>query len=87
MHGAQPPMWMICGDLNATVGSLLNWKMDYENDNDKVFSHQALANNKNNKQGDYMLSQGFSTIHVETTIGCSDNSRKHAGVSHNMVTQ
>ena len=33
-----------------------------------------------------MLSQGFSTIHVESTIGCSERSRKHASDAHNMVT-
>ena len=33
-----------------------------------------------------MLSQGFSTTHVESTIGSSENSRKHCSDSHNMLT-
>ena len=33
-HAAQPPMWMICGDLNTTRGTLLAWKGAYENAND-----------------------------------------------------
>ena len=33
-----------------------------------------------------MLSQGFSTIHVESTIGTSEKSRKHISDAHNMNT-
>ena len=33
-----------------------------------------------------MLSQGFSTTHVERTSGCSERSRKHCSDNHNMVT-
>ena len=42
---------------------------DYEKYKDQVLIHQALTINQDNKNGDYMLSQGFSTIHVESTIG------------------
>ena len=74
-HAAQPPMWMICGDLNTTRGTLLAWKGAYENANDpkefQIQIHQALE--QQNKHGDYMLSQGFSTTHVESTIGASEN--------------
>ena len=83
-HGAPPPMWMLCGDLNTKAGSLLTWKTAFEKDGDTICIHQALANN--NKDGDYMLSQGFSTSHVESTIGASDRSRKHASDSHDMLT-
>ena len=79
---------MICGDLNTTLGTLLAWKVAYENANDskefQIKIHQALQ--QQNKHGDYMLSQGFSTTHVESTIGSSENSRKHCSDSHNMLT-
>ena len=58
---------------------------NYEKYKDQILIHQALTGN-NIKPGDYMLSQGFFTTHVESTIGCSERSRKHASDAHNMVT-
>ena len=89
VHGAAPPMWMICGDLNTTLGVLQTWTSKYQSDKDpKEFGiniHEALSG-PTNKGGDFMLSQGFSTIHVESTIGSSDLSRKHCSDNHNLVT-
>ena len=60
----------------------------YEHEDDpeslRIKIHQALE--QNNEHGDYTLSQGFSSIHVESTIGCSEDSRKHCSDAHNMVT-
>ena len=84
VHGAQPPMWMICGDLNTTSGALLIWKANYDHDDNMIQIHQAR--NNGNKGGDLMISQGFSTVHEENTIGVSETSRKHASDAHNMVT-
>ena len=54
-------MWMIYGDLNTTVGSLLTWNRKYENDEDppefRIKIHKALELQKN-EDGDYMLPQG-----------------------------
>ena len=58
--------------------------MDYETNDHKICIHQARTND--NKKGDYMLSQGFSITHVESTIGCSEQSRKHASDAHDMLT-
>lgn len=87
-HGVLPPMWVLSGDLNTASGALLSWKSHYENDGDPdeyhIQIHVALQHN--NKHSDIMLSQGFSAIHVESTIGCSERSRKHISDNHNMVT-
>ena len=84
--GASPPKWVLCGDLNTSVGSILTWKRAFEYSGDPIRIHQAIRNASNNKAEDYMLSQGFSTTHIESTIGCSEKSRKHATDSHDMVT-
>ena len=83
--GASPPMWVLCGDLNTSLGSMLTWKKEFEYSGDAIGIHKAF-HDRSNKAGDYMLSQGFSTTHVESNIGCSEKSRKHASDSHDMVT-
>ena len=86
VYGAEPPMWIICGNLNTALAYLQFWERDSEKYKDQVLIHQALTINRDNKSGDYMLSQGFVTTHVGSTIGCSERSRKHASDAHNMVT-
>ena len=96
--GAAPPMWIICGDLNIALGSMLQWKTQIENDakpehtssssdpeQRHIHIHLAKWGADQNQHGDLMLSQGFATIHVESTIGCSAKSRKHATDGHDAV--
>ena len=68
-YGAQPHMWMICGDLHTAMGTLVTLKNDYGNACDpeelRINMHQAVKQQVN-EHGDIMLSQGFSTIHVES---------------------
>ena len=79
-------MWMLCGDMNTSRGSLLTWKSPFEKDSDGVRIYKAFDNDKANKPGDYRLSQGFSAIHVESTIGASQKSNPKVSDAHDMVT-
>ena len=85
----KPPMWMTRGDPKTKMGTLVTLKNNYENACDpeelRINMHQAVKEQVN-EHGDIMLSQSFSTIHVESTIGRSEHSRKHCSDNHNMVT-
>ena len=77
--------WILCGDLNTTMGSLMTWKKDFETIESMILIHRAHLG-VGNRPGDYMLSSGFATVHVKSNIGCSNKNRKHASDSHDMVT-
>ena len=89
-HGAPPPMWMICGDFNIKLGSLLYLKTDYENSNDPMAYRIQIHVGRMglvDQGGDIMLSQGFSTVHVASSIGPDDPSGiQHCTVVHRLVT-
>ena len=88
-NGEQPPMWIICGDFNTAKGPLNTYCSAYQDDNlppeYRIMILQAL-NGNDNKDGDYMLVQGFSFRHVNSTIGISNQNRQHISDCHNLVT-
>ena len=83
---SQHPMWIMCGDYNTKKGSLETWKNTYVNQ--EINIHQARERDPLNLNGDFMLSQGFSTRHVESTMGKSfaTSDRRYSSDSHNMIT-
>ena len=76
--------WIMCGDLNTAKGSLGLWKQHYETPESMITIHQAL--HVGNRDGDFMLSSGFASEHVESTIGASFSNRKHASDNHDVLT-
>ncbi len=84
-------MWVICGDLNATAGSLSKWKSEFEKDDDPeaaciTIHYDAHERLSDNRPDDYMLSRGFSTAHVESTMGCYQKTRKRCTDNHDIHT-
>ena len=76
--------WIICGNLNSDKGSLNWWKQAYETEQSIISIHQARE--ESNRPSDYMLSSGFMSEHVESTIGASFNNRQHASDAHDLLT-
>ena len=76
--------WIVCGDFNSQQGSLNLWKQAYETEQSIISIHQARE--ESNRPSDYMLSSGFVSEHVESTIGVSFNNRQHASDAHDLLT-
>ena len=87
-HGASPPMWVLAGDLNTPIGSLQEWVKHLWCEDDPPEAHVKCqpALHNNNAHGDYVISQGFLSYHVDCTIGVCEKSRKHCSDAHNMLT-